>query len=208
MKSVCALIFGLNAMSRKRKILLAFVIVLAFNSIGYSQQCNLTQTYMRTLILSEVSTRAQLYDAVKNDTINDHILLMTSYGLIIGGPKIFHITFDSLNKATVKLTKKDSSILIRQINFSDSSRNRLFDKTQPGGFYSGFCHDHNYHLTQILIISNPKNKKWVEVTTFDIEIKDLLDRIEGFEYIKRVIQAINTIDPERSAKTKILSYKK
>lgn len=175
--------------------------------MGYSQQCYLTQTNRRDFILSEGSRQALLYDAVKNDTINDHILLLTSYVLSIRGPKIFHITFDSL-KANVKLTKTDSSILITQINFSDSSRNRLFDKNQPGGFYAGLCRDHNYHLTEILIISNPKNKKWVEVTTYDIEIKDLLDRLEDFEYIKRVIQTINTIDPERRSQTKIISYKK
>lgn len=163
---------------------------------------------MRGILLREGSRQAQVYDAVKNDTINDHVLLMTTCGLSSGGSKIVQITFDSLNKAKVKLMKTDSSVLIREINFSDSSRNHLFDKTQPAGLYAGQCQDYNYELTEILIISNSKNKKWIEVTTSDVKLEDLLDKTEGFEYIKKVIQTINTIDPEKSAKTKMLSYKK
>ncbi len=181
-------------MNIKKAIPLTLIAAIAFNGQSHSQECRLIKTYSKDFFLREGSDQSQLYDAVRNDTINDQIVLITSFALS-GGFKAVHITFDSSNNAAVvKLDTRDSSVGVKNIFFSDTSRNHLFDKNQRSGFYSGICPDYNYHLTEILIISNPKNKKWIEVTTFNVNIKELLNKLEGFEYFKQIIEKINSVD--------------
>ncbi|MCG2615275.1 hypothetical protein LZZ85_13330 [Terrimonas sp. NA20] len=156
--------------------------------------CTIMNTYTKSHFFREGSVEAFQYDAVKNDSINSHILLVTSYGQV-RGIEMLHLIVDSVSSGNVKFTRKDFSVLSRRINLSDQSLVNFFETNEPEGFYFGTCKHHIDHVTQTLVISNPKKDKWIEVTAMDIYLKDLLEMNKGFESLKNIVEMLQYLNP-------------
>ncbi len=155
----------------------------------HTDDCTITNTYRKSYSFLEGSMQAFLYNTVKNDSINRHILLVTTYSMI-GGVEMLHITIDSAGVSNVKLVSKDSSVVSWKINLSDSSRDHLFEKSEPVGFYFGVCNFQNDHVIQTLVISDPVNNRWIEIIAMGIFLKDLLNKNKGFAYLADIVERL------------------
>jgi hypothetical protein len=152
---------------------ISLCLLLVSISSAYSQDCILLKTSDKNFSFNS-KTVSQIYQHIRLDTTSDyHILLLTFSGEvnlvtgvnINGGHSKFCIenfkNEEIIDKSWIKEGRKLDTLLNDLIPFS--------------GYYMGECKNvDDNHQREVMIISNNKSGIWIEITTFNGSLTDIL----------------------------------
>ena len=176
----------LNHQIMNKKKIYTILFMFLVGSTVYSQKCKVFNTGQKSYYFSGNGIIAESYKQVVEDSMNFNALLITKNGLT-NKAEVTHISVDSLGCMIIESLSDDSVVFKSKQKVTKDDIKILFEMNSLNGFYESVCESVSSHETQVLIVSNYQNKKWVELTCFDGRIESVLkDNEKELSYLYNI----------------------
>lgn len=170
----------------------AVILILLSSHIAYSQDCKVFNTGRKSYDFSDTSKIGRRYEIIKNDSLFFNACLITKNALS-NSVEMVSISIDELGQMTAESISKDSVLFA----YNRMAPKSLIEKTgmsnDLNGFYESTCSMGSSHVKQILVVSNPGIKKWIELTCFDGQIVDVLKSDKELKYLFNIYIILSEI---------------
>ncbi len=172
----------------------AFVVIsiLLSSHITYSQDCKVFNTGRKSYDFSDTSNIGRRYENIKNDSLFFNACLITKNALS-NSIEMISISIDELGQMTAESISKDFVLF----KYNRMAPKYLVEMTcrsnDLNGFYESTCSTGSSHVKQILVVSNPRIKKWIELTCFDGQIADVLKSDKELDYLFNIYKILYEI---------------
>lgn len=149
------------------------------------QKCEIHRIGFKSFSFSDTGVIAEKYKLMSKDTVMFNALFVTKNSFS-GKVKLDHITIDSMGNVTTESGFSNSFLSSTKRNLPAKDINTIFKTNDLDGFYESTCELGSTEQTQLLVLSNPLRRKWIELVCFDGQISDILKEKKEFSYLYSV----------------------
>ena len=158
----------------KFHLLFSFAFFIFSSSEIYSQKCDLIKIDQKFYDFSKYTLVNNIYKTIQSDSSsNYHVFLFDVYG--------------DINKVMLaNITEANPTFLIERVNNDSIVEKKNIENTPKlvallnelknfSGYYMGACQGSgNSHVREVLIIANNKSKLWIEITSVEGDLFNIL----------------------------------
>jgi hypothetical protein len=167
----------------KKAIVSSLALLLALGV--YSQDCRIFNTGRKSFYFSDTGAIAQMYTQVAEDSLRFSALLITMNGQT-QTREVIYMTVDPSGHMMIKFVVNDSLLFMRSLVASSEDLEVIFETNNLDGFYESTCKSTSSHQIETFVVSNPKSKTWIELTSFNSPLSSALKENKSFSYLYNV----------------------